>query len=111
VSQQHPQPHFRYNRKSMNLTAPTRRGTGSATRADSPTTTPGFVNPNRQCVIARTGAPSRTRASQTIYHLRCALCQHNYGCNGLDIKDRLCPACQSGSPAEPLREPAPSLFG
>jgi hypothetical protein len=98
------------NVETMNLTAPPRRGRVTAARSNSPTTTPGHINPNRQTVIARTGAPSRTRPSQTVYHLRWALCQHNYGCNGLDIKDRLCPRCQSGTPGEPLRKPSPTPF-
>jgi hypothetical protein len=94
----------------MNLTAPPRRGRATTARTNAPTTTPGYINPNRQHVIANTGAPSTTRAAQTIYHLRCAYCQHNYGCNGLDIKDRRCPHCQSGTTGEPLRERAPGLF-
>ena len=71
----------------------------------NPTTQPGYQNPNRQLVIATTGAPSTTRDSQKIYHLRCTLCRHDYGCNGMDIKARLCPNCQSGAKGEPLREP------
>ncbi len=78
----------------------------------NPTTVPGYRNPSKQVVIAATGAPSTTRDRQTIYHLRCTLCRHDYGCNGMDIKARLCPNCQSGTPGEPLREPAPRLdFG
>jgi len=76
----------------------------------NPTTVTGHKNPHGQLVIAATGAPSTTRDRQTIYHLRCMHCRHNYGCNGLDIHSRLCPRCQSGTPGEPLREPAPSLF-
>ncbi|MBW4037953.1 MAG: hypothetical protein HIU91_03590 [Acidobacteria bacterium] len=77
---------------------------------NAPTTSPGYTNPNKQKVIAATGARSSSRHTQTIYHLRCAHCGHDYGCNGLDIKSRLCPQCQSGAPGEPLRERAPSLF-
>ena len=95
----------------MKLSAPPLRSRTSATpHGNSPTTAPGYVNPNKQKVIAATGAPSTTRDSQSIYHLRCTFCAHNYGCNGLDIKARLCPACQSGTPGEPLRAPSPSLF-
>ncbi len=96
----------------MKLTSPSgparRSAQRSATRAL--TTEPGFVNPNRQKVIASTGAASTTRNNQAIYHLRCGLCAHEYGCNGLDIKARLCPACQNGAPGEPLREPATMLL-
>ena len=74
------------------------------------TTEPGFSNPNRQIVVRGTGAPSTTRSAQTIYALRCGDCDHTYGCNGLDIKDRRCPACQGGLRGEPLREPPPLLF-
>jgi hypothetical protein len=93
----------------MKLHAPSRRGTIAA-KSLSETTAPGFRNPNNQTVIASTGAPSTTRDRQTIYKLRCGKCSHEYGCNGLDIKARLCPACQQGAPGEPLRESAPSLF-
>jgi hypothetical protein len=94
----------------MKLSPPPRRGTPATSRSNSPTTAPGFHNPNHQVVIASTGASSTSRDKQTIYHLRCASCGHNYGCNGLDIKERRCPNCQSGAPGEPLRERAPSLF-
>jgi hypothetical protein len=94
----------------MKLSAPPRRGGSASSRRYSETTTPGYTNPNAQQVIASTGAPSTSRDSQTIYHLRCTRCHHDYGCNGLDIKARLCPACQSGTAGEPLRERAPSLF-
>jgi hypothetical protein len=73
----------------------------------NPTTQPGYLNPNKQLVIAATGARSTTRDRQSIYHLRCTACRHDYGCNGMDIKARLCPNCQSGSKGEPLRDPAP----
>jgi len=91
----------------MKLTAPPRRGTSSVGNPIAQTTAPGFRNPNAQVVIASTGARSTTRDSQTIYHLRCGRCSHDYGCNGMDIKARLCPACQAGTAGEPLREPQP----
>ena len=93
----------------MKLTAPPHRGRSSASPSLSQTTAPGFLNPNQQKVIAATGARSTSRANQNIYHLRCGLCAHDYGCNGLDIKARLCPSCQSGVPGEPLRERGPML--
>jgi hypothetical protein len=94
----------------MKLSAPPLRSRSTPSRTNSPTTAPGYVNPNKQKVIAATCAPSTTRDSQTIYRLRCGLCGNDYGCNGLDIKARCCPFCQSGTPGEPLRESPPSLF-
>jgi len=91
----------------LKLTSPPRRGTGARSKAPSQTTTPGFTNSNKQTVIRDTGAPSTTRDKQSIYELRCDVCQHRYGCNGMDIKARCCPNCQSGTPGEPLRDPAP----
>ena len=60
------------------------------------------MNPNRQVVERATGAPSAERRGQTIYALRCRDCGYNYGCNGLDIKERRCPQCQGGVAGEPL---------
>jgi len=94
----------------LKLTSPPLRGTGARSKAPAQTTTPGFTNPNKQTVIRDTGAPSTTRDKQSIYELRCTLCQHRYGSNGMDIKSRLCPRCQSGAQGEPLREAAPMLF-
>ncbi len=76
------------------------------------TTEPGYKNPNRQIVVNKNGAPSTTRDNQIVYRLRCELCQHEYGCNGMDIKARLCPKCQGGTAGEPLRDDASqaSLF-
>ncbi len=76
----------------------------------TPTTEPGFLNPNRQMVERATGAPSPTRPGQTVYALHCSDCGYHYGCNGLDVKERRCPACQGGTQGEPLREAQPSLF-
>lgn len=97
----------------MQLTRPTGppRRTTTRTGTRALTTEPGFTNPNRQVVERATGAPSTTRTGQTIYALRCRDCGHTYGCNGLDIKERRCPACQGGTAAEPLREAQPTLFG
>lgn len=96
----------------MKLSAPARRGGFSTAKSLSPTTAPGYVNPNGQKVIRDTGAASLTRDRQSIYHLRCGKCGHDYGCNGMDIKARLCPRCQQGVEGEPLRESATlSLFG
>lgn len=97
----------------MRLTPPSGspgRARGPRTGVRTPTTEPGFCNPNRQGVERATGAPSATRAAQTVYALRCGDCGHRYGCNGLDIKERRCPACQGGVAGEPVREVPPTLF-
>ena len=73
------------------------------------TTTPGYTNPRGQQVVAATGAPSTMRTGQTVYRLRCDACRGEYGCAGVDIKDRRCPACQDGAAGEPLRERAETL--
>ena len=52
-----------------------------------------------------------TFPGQTIYHLRCTHCGHDYGANGTDIHLRRCPSHQNGAKGEPLRDPAPNLFG
>jgi hypothetical protein len=95
----------------MRLTAKPLRGSGLRPKALAPTTTPGYRNSNGQIVVRDTGAPSATRANQSIHELRCAACEHRYGCNGMDIKARLCPKCQGGAAGEALREPQPTLFG
>lgn len=95
----------------MKLSAPPIRSRINVSpHGNAPTTSPGYINPNKQKVIAATGARSSNRHSQTIYHLRCGNCNFDYGCNGLDIKARLCPKCQDGTPGETLRERPPSLF-
>jgi hypothetical protein len=96
----------------MKLTAKARRGPGVVNRQRAQTTEPGFENPNGQVVVSSTGAPSSVRDSQVIYKLRCNRCKNEYGCNGMDIKARLCPKCQGGVPGEVLRESQQtSLFG
>jgi hypothetical protein len=35
---------------------------------------------------------------QYIYQLACSMCSCNYGANGSDIHERLCPNCQKGKP-------------
>lgn len=97
----------------MRLTSPSgppRRAAGGRAGARAPTTEPGFRNPNRQTVERATGAPSTTREAQTIYALRCGDCGHGYGCNGLDIKERRCPACQGGVAGEAVPAQPPGLF-
>ena len=97
----------------MRLISPTRSPRRSPTvrnGARTPTTEPGFTNPNRQTVERATGGRSLTRDGQFVYALRCRDCNHLYGCNGLDIKERRCPACQGGAAGETLREEQPTLF-
>jgi hypothetical protein len=91
----------------MKLTPPTGRGRASGGSTFARTTAPGFRNPNGQVVIAATGARSTARDNQMVYHLRCSKCGYDYSCNGMDIKGRCCPRCQSGVGGEPLREAAP----
>lgn len=67
----------------------------------SPTTRPGFVNPNRQTVVRQTKFGSN-HWNQTTYELACADCGERYGANGCDIHIRRCPSCQSGKPGSPL---------
>ena len=98
----------------MKLTSPPGppRRVSARSSARALTTEPGFVNGNKQKVVASTGAASSTRDNQTIYRLHCNACGEEYGCNGMDIKSRLCPFCQGGAPGEPLREQGTmSLFG
>jgi hypothetical protein len=74
------------------------------------TTDPGYKNKNGQAVICKTGFPSESFPGQTIYHLRCTHCGHDYGANGSDIYKRRCPRHQGGTQGERLRDPAPNLF-
>jgi hypothetical protein len=64
------------------------------------TTTPGFVNRNRQRVVRATGLPGNDH-KQSIYVLHCENCATEYGANGSDIFQRLCPTCQDGRPGLP----------
>jgi hypothetical protein len=88
----------------MKLTSKPVRGSGARIKTPAATTAPGFRNPNEQVVVRDTGASSAVRDRQSIYELRCEHCRHRYGCNGMDIKARLCPNCQGGVPGETLRE-------
>jgi hypothetical protein len=74
------------------------------------TTTPGYKNKHGQIVIARTGFPSESFPGQTIYHLRCSHCHHNYGSAGKDIHLRRCPSHQDGAKGEALRAAPANLF-
>ena len=80
--------------------------------AGAVTTVPGYTNTNGQTVVRGTGAASAVRTGQSIYRVRCGHCTLEYGVAGIDIKDRLCPGCQDGTPGETLRDAVrgPSLF-
>jgi hypothetical protein len=73
-------------------------------------TTPGYTNKHGQIVISRTGFPSESFPGQTIYHLRCSHCRHDYGSAGKDISKRRCPNHQNGIKGEPLRAAPENLF-
>jgi hypothetical protein len=60
------------------------------------TTTPGYVNRNRQEVLRRTDTPG-TDHGQVVYVLRCSACSREYGVNGSGIWQAKCPACQGGA--------------
>lgn len=79
-------------------------------RAGTRTTQPGFENANGQVVVRATGFGSESFPGQTVYHLRCRHCGHEYGANGTDIAKRLCPGHQGGTTGEKLRAPGPTLF-
>lgn len=65
------------------------------------TTTPGYVNRNGQEVLRRTGLRGSDHG-QWVYALRCRKCGLEYGANGSDIFQRLCPRCQRGASGAPL---------
>ena len=74
------------------------------------TTTPGYVNGNRQEVVTKSG-PSESRTGQQVYRLRCGVCRFQYGSNGIDNEKRKCPQCQGGEAGERVREiDGPGLF-
>ncbi len=51
----------------------------------------GFVNPNGQITIRRTGQPENR------YQLACSSCGHTYDTDRSEIYERRCPICQTGS--------------
>jgi hypothetical protein len=62
-------------------------------------TTIGFRNREGQEVVRKTGREG-TSPEQRVFVLRCGVCGYEYGCDGCDIYDRLCPNCQDGSPGQ-----------
>ena len=63
-------------------------------------TTIGFRNREGQEVIRKTERDGNT-AGQRVFILHCTVCDHEYGADGCDIYDRLCPKCQDGPPGLP----------
>jgi len=61
---------------------------------DPNTTLPGYTNRNRQRVVRATDLPG-TDHGQRIYVLHCEHCASEYGANGSDIFQRLCPTCRA----------------
>jgi hypothetical protein len=60
-------------------------------------TTIGFRNREGQQVIRKT-AREGSVPGQRVFILHCTVCDHEYGADGCDIHDRLCPKCQDGPP-------------
>jgi hypothetical protein len=87
------------NRRAARLTREKRGNTVQRMDA-AQTTTPGYVNRNGQRVVRATELPG-TDHNQRVYVLQCGNCGTEYGANGSDIFQRLCPACQGGSPGCP----------
>jgi hypothetical protein len=68
---------------------------------ETDSTTPGYINRNGQRVVRATGLPG-TDHNQKVYILHCERCGTEYGANGSDIFQRLCPNCQKGKPGLPV---------
>ena len=60
-------------------------------------TTIGFRNREGQQVIRKTDRAG-SAAGQRVFILHCTVCDYEYGADGCDIYDRLCPKCQDGMP-------------
>ncbi len=67
----------------------------AAPKDHASTTSPGYVNKNRQEVLQRTDEPGNDH-NQVVYLLLCHDCGNRYGANGSDIFQRKCPACGGG---------------
>jgi hypothetical protein len=57
----------------------------------------GYRNREGQLVIRKTEREGCS-PGQRVFILRCTVCDHEYGADGCDIHDRLCPNCQDGPP-------------
>jgi hypothetical protein len=64
-------------------------------------TTIGFRNREGQQVIRKTDREGSS-PEQRVFILCCTVCGHEYGAEGCDIYDRLCPKCQDGPAGLPL---------
>jgi hypothetical protein len=64
-------------------------------------TTIGFRNREGQQVIRKTEREG-SAPGQRVFILHCTVCDHEYGTDGCDIYDRLCPKCQDGPPGLPV---------
>jgi hypothetical protein len=60
----------------------------------------GYRNKEGQQVIRKTEREG-TIPGQRVFILHCTVCDHEYGADGCDIYDRLCPKCQDGPPGLP----------
>jgi hypothetical protein len=60
----------------------------------------GYRNKEGQQVIRKTER-NGTVPGQRVFILHCTVCDHEYGVDGCDIYDRLCPKCQDGPPGLP----------
>lgn len=83
---------------------PTRKQLGkvTSTKKSASTTTPGYINRNRQEVLSKTGLPGNDH-NQVVYLMKCHTCGTRYGANGSDIFQRRCPECDGGRPGLPVR--------
>ena len=61
----------------------------------------GFLNREGQQVIRKTEREGGM-LGQRVFILHCTVCDHEYGTDGCDIYDRLCPKCQDGPPGLPV---------
>ena len=61
----------------------------------------GFRNRDGQQVIRKTEREG-SALGQRVFILHCTVCEHEYGTDGCDIYDRLCPKCQDGPPGLPV---------
>jgi hypothetical protein len=61
----------------------------------------GYRNKEGQQVIRKTEREG-SAPGQRVFILHCTVCDHEYGTDGCDIYDRLCPKCQDGPPGLPI---------
>jgi hypothetical protein len=60
----------------------------------------GYRNREGQQVIRKTEREG-SAPGQRVFILHCTVCDYEYGADGCDIYDRLCPKCQDGPPGLP----------